>query len=70
MGPVTAFLAFAGTQFADWRGTRLADLHFWNRGAAWLALVVGLLLTWLPAEADARPAKRSSVKAAPFTSPW
>ncbi len=39
MGPVTAFLAFAGTQFADWRGTRLADLHFWSRGTAWLALV-------------------------------
>ncbi len=39
MGPVTAFLQFAGSQFADWRGTHVSELHFWSRGTAWLSLV-------------------------------
>ena len=39
MGPVTGFLGFAGTQFAEWRGTSLDQLHFWSRGTAWLALI-------------------------------
>ncbi len=39
MGPVTGFFQFASAQYADWRGTSLAELHFWSRDTAWLAVV-------------------------------
>lgn len=39
MGPVAAFLAFAGTQAAEWRRTPIAELHFWSRETAWLCAV-------------------------------
>lgn len=43
----TAFRLFVRNQLAEWRDVRLADLQFWHRGEAQLALVALLALTVL-----------------------
>jgi hypothetical protein len=44
VGPVTEFFQFVSTQYAEWGDTGFADLQFWRRDIAWLALV-GLVAT-------------------------
>lgn len=40
MGTLTELSEFAAGQLAEWRDTPLAELHFWSRDTAWLALIV------------------------------
>jgi len=44
VGSLVAFAAFAAGRVQEWRDTRLAELHFWQRDVAWLALVVALIV--------------------------